>query len=180
MDILKIVWEKDALVKSGGALVGRLKHTIEAGMEDKTAINEEQLKLLQIVYDLMPRVTIPMDDGIAKVADQVRQLYDMAQDFARAGGIIEYKPGDAYDPNNALEQGDHVLALLDPPYFLTTGYGEKMVGIDTYEKTLDLIDRVVGAGNNVIYTDSAWWLTPKYKKEPRNFQGRERHRSSRV
>jgi hypothetical protein len=54
--------------------------------------------------------------------------------------------------------GDRVLAVMDPPYYLTTGYLGETVGIDLYRQTDQLLRRNATAGNAILYTDAAWHI----------------------
>ena len=164
-DIIELLWEDGLGVKSGRGLQHRLKEVLEKKTYDKQPITQAQMPLLQIVHDLVVRRTIPLSQAIEIIANQTYPLHKMAQEFVKTGGTIEYRKQNAYDPANMPPSGDNVLAILDPPYVFTEGYGEKgeIVGVDTYAQTLNLIDRIVDNGNNIIYTDSAWWKADKKK-----------------
>lgn len=73
------------------------------------------------------------------------------------GATITHVVGSSYDLGP--EAGDHILSVMDPPYYRTRGYnGEIAVGVDIYRMTADLIRNATAAGNAIVYTDSAWWV----------------------
>lgn len=79
-----------------------------------------------------------------------------AQALRERGVAFELRQGDSYA--GEVAQGDNVLSVMDPPYYLTTGYDGGIVPLGVYQKTSDMIDRLSKAGNAIIYTDSAWWI----------------------
>jgi hypothetical protein len=79
-----------------------------------------------------------------------------AEALRQRGVAFELRQGDSYA--GEVAQGDNVLAVMDPPYYLTTGYDGKIVPLGIYQKTSDMIGRLSKAGNAIIYTDSAWWI----------------------
>ncbi|MEI8078674.1 MAG: hypothetical protein WCH61_03475 [bacterium] len=83
--------------------------------------------------------------------------YGAAQEATKRGITIEYREaGDSY--TSPITPGTHVLAVCDPPYYKTSDYnGNDRVGVGTYRRTADLLQRLSAAGNSIVYTDSAWW-----------------------
>jgi len=80
---------------------------------------------------------------------------------------VEYINGNSYELPNA--KGSNVLAMVDPPYYNTKGYnGEQTVPIETYNETRKLLERLSDNGNNVIYTDEAWFKKTAAKDQPKD------------
>lgn len=90
------------------------------------------------------------------VSKQAKESHRGAQEFLSRGGTIDYVQGDSYAQTPL--PGSNVLTIVDPPYYKTRGYQEKIVGVDTYAKTHDLLAKLAEAGNSIIYTDEAWWM----------------------
>ena len=101
-------------------------------------------------------------------------LYKTAEDITNAGQLvkrlrsngieIEVRQGDAYELGRAI-QGRNALVVADPPYYMTKGYGENEVRVDTYRKTAELLKALAQNDANVIYNDSAWWTKESYTKD---------------
>lgn len=97
-----------------------------------------------------------VDDILRRTTSNARQAYAQMQSLRERGVSIEYVTGNSYEAKQT--QGKNVLAMVDPPYYATKGYnGVSLVGMDTYNDTRKLLDRLKSAGNSVIYTDEAWW-----------------------
>jgi hypothetical protein len=97
-----------------------------------------------------------VEDLVGRVINNANSSYKMFQELQERGVKVEYIIGDSYTHDHI--KGDHVLSIIDPPYYATKGYNdEKIVKIDTYNKTRLLIGRVVKDGNSLIYTDEAWF-----------------------
>jgi hypothetical protein len=127
--------------------------------------NEDAKNILQAIIDHTTArfETNDIKQMINAIANESMNAKDAADQWkARHGktGRIFYHPGDSYQSKPVT--GKHVLSVLDPPYYNTKGYDGKPVAEDTYQKTRDLAERLIKAGNNLIYTDEAWWL----KKTP--------------
>ena len=97
-----------------------------------------------------------VNDLIRRVTDNAEGSYKMFHALRERGVKVEYIVGDSYAQPHI--KGDHVLSVIDPPYYATKGYnGENIVGMETYNKTRLLIDRVVKDDNSLLYTDEAWF-----------------------
>jgi len=97
-----------------------------------------------------------VDDMLRRITSNAGQAYVQMQSLRERGASIEYVTGNSYEAKQT--PGKNVLAMVDPPYYATKGYnGVSLVGIDTYNDTRKLLDRLKSAGNSVIYTDEAWW-----------------------
>lgn len=97
-----------------------------------------------------------VDDIVRRVADNGKMSYEQMEKLRQRGVTVEYVTGDSYAAQQV--QGNNVLAVVDPPYYATKGYnGVSLVPIETYNETRKLLERLVGAGNSIIYTDEAWW-----------------------
>jgi len=169
--IIKGEWNRTNTgeIKSGGGLTRRLNDVLERNEWDKKPLTQDQRVGLHIVSELLPTAGAIRDANLLKKSledsigaiqsQQTAPAHEAAQRFIKEhGGQINYIQGDSYAAQPT--QGKHVLSIVDPPYVFTTGYGksDKMAGSDIYAKTADLNDRLIKSGNNVIYTDSAWWL----------------------
>lgn len=166
---------------SGTAIAARI---------NKTGItNKDHLGVLQALQDRLEHSRGTQKDDtdtksaaakiqkvLKSLAQQAAEAQDAADAFKKRAGnenAIEYRNEDSYKAQP--DQGSHVMAFVDPPYYLTKGYSvsetevdllghakekkttETKVGEDTYGKTRDLLGRLAKAGNGFIYTDSAWW-----------------------
>ena len=174
MRIVKGVWnstERSKEIKSGGGLAGRLNTVLKENVWDTKPLTAEQRIGIQIIADLVGRANMikkSLDKTITAIEEeQTTPAYEAAQEFKNIyGGDIEYVERSSYDPKLPITAGENVLAVVDPPYVFTTGYdGKGIVGTDIYQQTAALNDRLINADNNVIYTDSAWWVPSP--KEPR-------------
>ena len=109
-----------------------------------------------------------IDDLMAQTGKDIMNAWNLLKRVRERGVKIEVKKGDAYELGKNLS-GKHILAVVDPPYYMTTGYtpdGKKIVvDNNTYMKTLELLQSLKNKGTNVIYNDSAWWLKDKYEKD---------------
>jgi hypothetical protein len=70
------------------------------------------------------------------------------------GATVERRTGDSYAQEPA--PGGRTVAVMDPPYYRTTGYDGSQVGLALYSRTAEMVRRMAAAGNAVVYTDSAW------------------------
>ena len=163
--------------KSGSALANRLKRESPASDIEK-ALDQAIIDYCENSFagkaDESGNETpqAKMAQAVRIVGEQAAQAYDGAQMLRERGGKIEYRNEDSYESSPV--SGDHVLSIVDPPYYRTKGYEfsqagadliggtqdtvkETEVGIDTYRKTRDLLKRLTEASNGVIYTDSAWF-----------------------
>ena len=136
--------------------------------------------------------------AVRGVAEEAIAATEMADAFKARGGSIVYVAGDSKLQKSfgarrdtkrtdaevytrggdgdayAVEHGDHVVSVCDPPYYRTTGYdnGNKTtVGLAEnpmgwgYEDTRAMLRAVVDGGDALVYTDEAWWLNSEYRAE---------------
>lgn len=110
-----------------------------------------------------------LDGMLDRLKSQLRRGKEAADELKARGGTIEYRQQDSYA--SPVVEGNNVLMIADPPYGWTVGYREKdpetgkvvkvqKVGLDTYQKTGDLLSRAAAADNHIIYTDSTFWRDP--------------------
>ena len=114
------------------------------------------------------------DIGVRKALDAVRadgkRAKEAADAFKARGGTIDYRAGDAANWPDA-PHGDEVVAVFDPPYYRTMGYDGSSVPLDAagrgwdYKTTAATLRRLVDAGDAIVYTDEAWWLTGGYSAD---------------
>lgn len=111
--------------------------------------------------DVAPQKAIEM------LSQQAVNLFDAVQELRDRGVKITIKQADSYSLTPV--SGKHVLSVFDPPYYNTTGYSEDgkpvRVDIDFYRKNVAMLDKLVAADNNVIYTDETWWTENKSDKK---------------
>jgi hypothetical protein len=112
------------------------------------------------------------DAGFDAIIDNLREdgkkAKEAADAFKARGGTIAYRQGDAANYAEA-PAGTDVVAVCDPPYYLTAGYnGQVSVPIDAngmgwdYKTTRRLLDGLVDKGDAIVYTDEAWWFKETY------------------
>ena len=139
-----------------------------------------------------------VEAAVSGVAKEAVAATEMADAFKARGGSIVYVAGDSKLQKSfgarrdtkrtdaevytrggdgdayAVEHGDHVVSVCDPPYYRTTGYdnGNKTtVGLAEnpmgwgYEDTRAMLRAVVDGGDALVYTDEAWWLNSEYRAE---------------
>ncbi len=65
--------------------------------------------------------------------------------------------------------GKDVMAVCDPPYYLTADYQQgTILGLErvpdnwSYEATRDFLKNLVDKGDGLVYTDEAWWFKEGY------------------
>jgi len=156
---------------SMGAIGPRLEKFV---IEQDTKLSEPQKAAFQYLSDYGNASfgTRAPADVLELTASYVEKIGKWVDELQVKGVEISYKTGDSYALD--YEKGSHVLALADPPYYKTKGYtwiddkGQYRAGvnvkIDTYKKTADLISELKDSGNNVLYTDEAWWRKTKSTK----------------
>lgn len=148
---------------SGTAIAARLRERLA------TATDADQKAVIGTLYDaaMSARGRAEDEEGTKTAEASMEKLIGIAIRDAndahagatamRARGItIEVRTGNSYATQP--EAGDTVLSVMDPPYYLTTGYDNRIVGIDIYRQTDALVRRNAEAGNAIIYTDAAWHL----------------------
>ena len=115
-----------------------------------------------------PSFDAGFDAVIENLREDGRKAKEAADAFKSRGGQIAYRQGDAASFADA-PAGDQVVAVCDPPYYLTAGYnGQVSVPIDAggmgwdYKTTRRLLDDLVDKGDAVVYTDEAWWFKESY------------------
>ncbi len=115
-----------------------------------------------------PSFDAGFDAVIENLREDGRKAKEAADAFKARGGQIAYRQGDAASFADA-PAGDQVVAVCDPPYYLTAGYnGQVSVPIDAggmgwdYKTTRRLLDDLVDKGDAVVYTDEAWWFKESY------------------
>lgn len=148
---------------SGSALAARLKDRyrsqtdpqiksllgalIDAQMSARgRAVDTEGNKTAEASMEKLTNLVIRDATDAAKGASALRER----------GVQVDVRNEDSYASQPVT--GDRVLSVMDPPYYLTTGYLGEIVGIETYRKTDQLLRRNASTGNAVIYTDAAWHL----------------------
>jgi len=129
------------------------------------AFNNRRLKIHEPSNMVLPDGTVA-DQFLAKVITEMAAAHKQAQVFKKRGGSYEYLPAaSSYDTVASKGiKGKHVLSLVDPPYYNTTGYkgtddfstGDKW-NAEGYQKTYDLLKTLVANENHILYTDEAWW-----------------------
>jgi hypothetical protein len=97
---------------------------------------------------------------LAKQFTELRRNIEIAE---QRGIEIEYVNANSYDVANP--KGDHVLGIVDPPYYNTKGYPDPVVKIGTYNSTRKLLERLNQNDNSIIYTDEAWWTKKAMPKD---------------
>ena len=97
---------------------------------------------------------------LSKQFTELRRNIEIAE---QRGIEIEYVNGNSYDVANP--KGDHVLGVVDPPYYNTKGYPDPIVKIGTYNDTRKLLERLNLNKNSIIYTDEAWWTKKEMPKD---------------
>tara|TARA_R110000796_G_scaffold242233_1_gene364225 strand:- start:2436 stop:5528 length:3093 start_codon:yes stop_codon:yes gene_type:complete len=143
---------------------------------DKVELNETEIGLAyamldlgnlsrgtQFKLDLTKTPADRFDSLFKKLVSQGKEARKAGTEAEKRGIMLEYHQGDSYGMPNP--KGDHVLAVVDPPYYFTSGYSPsgkpETVGIDTYAKTKDLLARLDDSNNHILYTDEAWWSKRK-------------------
>lgn len=120
--------------------------------------------------------------GVRKALDALREdgknAKAAADAFKARGGRISYRAGDAATFDDA-PSGHEVVAVCDPPYYLTQDYQQGVVlGLDlvpdnwSYEATRRLVRGLVDKGDAIVYTDEAWWNKDSYTPDRREYNGR--------
>lgn len=147
---------------SGTALAARLKIAGEGGNADVRAVAGA---LKDAALGARGRATDAAGNKTAEataekivgiVIRDAEDAYRGIKELQSRGVTIERRTGDSYaqEPSG----GDKTVAVMDPPYYRTTGYDGKQVGIDVYSRTAEMVRRMAAAGNAVVYTDSAWHI----------------------
>ena len=144
----------------------------------------DELGLLTAVYDCANTILAnstdeltgetSFDAGLEKIINNLREdgrkAKEAADAFKARGGNIAYRQGDAASFADA-PTGHQVVAICDPPYYLTTGYSTDGKNADqvpldgagwSYTTTLKLLHDLVDNGDAVVYTDEAWWNKKTY------------------
>lgn len=102
-----------------------------------------------------------------------RKAKEAADAFkAREGATIRYVSGDAVANADTLPHGDNVMAIADPPYYLTADYQQKTIlGLEkvpdnwSYRATQEFIHKLTDSGDGLVYTDEAWWFKENYSPD---------------
>ena len=99
-----------------------------------------------------------MREMLKGLVEDAGDTFKGAEEARERGIAFEYVSGDSY--RSDIEQGDDVVAVADPPYYKTSGYGDskKLVPFSIYHQTGSLLQKLRTAKNAIIYTDSAWWV----------------------
>jgi hypothetical protein len=93
------------------------------------------------------------------------EAFKGAQALRSRGVQIDVVTADSYKAANPAP-GPRTVAVMDPPYYLTTGYNGKIVRLGTYQQTAAKLLALKAEGNGIVYTDSAWWIdAPKRVSE---------------
>jgi hypothetical protein len=107
--------------------------------------------------------TATVDSLVKLVSENAKASHDAAQAFRKRGGTIEYEQGDSFAVRP--DARPDVLAVLDPPYPDTAGYQTSRVGFGIFNQTSRLIQKLRAAGQNILYTDAAWFEAPKLQSD---------------
>lgn len=112
--------------------------------------------------------TLGVERALTVLREDGRKAKEAADRYKARGGAIEYRTGDAATFDDA-PQGDSVIAVCDPPYYLTQDYQQNTIlGLDlvpdnwSYAATRNLLKKLVDFGTGIVYTDEAWWLKDTY------------------
>lgn len=115
-----------------------------------------------------PSFDAGFDAIIENLREDGKKAKEAADAFKARGGQITYRQGDAANYAEA-PAGTDVVAVCDPPYYLTAGYnGQVSVPIDAngmgwdYKTTRRMLDGLVDKGDAIVYTDEAWWFKETY------------------
>ncbi len=135
-------------------------HTLLATSKDAqgNAINDTRLGIRRAIDTLR-------EDG--------RKAKESADAFkAREGATIRYVSGDAVANADTLPHGDDVMAIADPPYYLTADYQQNTIlGLEkvpdnwSYRATQEFLHKLVDSGDGLVYTDEAWWFKEAYNPD---------------
>ena len=156
-------------VMSASALSRRVKRQ----MDGKANINDAERGALAAVADygeasygtrIKGGTGQEQVDAVTKhLTKQFTELRKNIEIAEQRGIEIEYVNGNSYDVANP--KGDHVLGIVDPPYYNTKGYPDPVVKIGTYNSTRKLLERLNQNDNSIIYTDEAWWTKKEMPKD---------------
>lgn len=110
-----------------------------------------------------------IEDALRDIEEDGRKAKEAADAFKARGGKISYHAGDALTFDT--KTGKDVVAVCDPPYYRTAGYGKKgeKVPLDSqgkgwdYKSTGALMQKLVDSGSAIVYTDEAWWYKQDYE-----------------
>jgi len=150
----------------------------EQGVKGAVQITTEQKAALYLLADYGNASFATMDTQniISNLTKQIDGVARAIAPLKEKGVKFNIKNRSSYEIKD-YEQGSHVLAIVDPPYYLTSGYDiikdgvmtkASVVGIDMYEETNKLLKNLNDAGNLGIYTDEAWEV--KSVKLAKNFK----------
>ncbi len=129
----------------------------------KTMRGSEKDKAGNVIRDL----DIGLEKALATIKEDGRKAKEAADAFKARGGKITYHAGDALKFDTKM--GDDVVAVCDPPYYLTQGYDGEKVPLDAegkgwdYKSTHALMMKLIDNGSAIVYTDEAWWYKEDYK-----------------
>jgi len=156
-------------VTSASALSRRVKRQ----MDGRVDINDAERGALAAVVDygeasygtrIKDGTSQEQVDAVTKLlSKQFAELRKNIEIAEQRGIEIEYVNGNSYDVANP--KGDHVLGIVDPPYYNTKGYPDPIVKIGTYNDTRKLLERLNLNKNSIIYTDEAWWTKKEMPKD---------------
>jgi hypothetical protein len=141
-----------AVFQLAGAVVDSAKMNARGRAEDASGA-----KTAEATFEKVKRLTIR----------DAAEAFKGSQALRSRGVQIEVVAGDSYEAANP-SPGPRTVAVMDPPYYLTTGYDGKIVRLGTYQQTAAKLQALKAEGNGIVYTDSAWWLdAPKRVSENR-------------
>ncbi len=113
-------------------------------------------------------IRLGVERALAALREDGRRAKAAADEFKARGGRISYRSGDAAAFDDA-PSGHHVMAVADPPYYLTADYQQNTIlGLDevpdnwSYRATQNLLHKLVAKGDGILYTDEAWWFKEGY------------------
>ena len=147
---------------SGTALAARIEMTVEGASADVRAIAGA---LIDAAMGARGRAVDATGKKTAEAtAEKIIGIVIRDGADARAGikeleargTIVELRQGNSYAAQP--EGAERTVAVMDPPYYRTTGYDGSQVGLSIYSQTAEMVRRMAAAGNAVVYTDSAWHI----------------------
>jgi len=112
-----------------------------------------------------------VEKALAALREDGRKAKAAADEFKarHEGAEIRYVQGDAEANAATMPHGGDVMAIADPPYYLTADYQQNTIlGLDrvpdnwSYVATRDFLKNLVDRGDGIVYTDEAWWFKESY------------------
>lgn len=160
---------------SGSSYANRIAKYIAA---NKGNLTEKEIGLLQHLVNRglasfankKEGESIKTIENLIALAEKDAKEFKSNSDILKARGVdIEIRQGDAYELGRAIRDSG-VLAIVDPPYYMTAGYKEggtksnELNDINIYRQTNDLVKHLYDNKVPTIYTEEAWWMKNEGKK----------------